>query len=313
MKVAITGATGFIGRELLKQLAYEKDYSITALTRTLERQKRLEELPNVHWLKGDLSSDTVCKHLVVHQDVVVHLAHTNSPLTSDKDIVSDAALNLSPTLTLLKAIESEGRALHFVYASSGGAIYGEPTNAVPFKESYPCLPGNSYGIQKLAVEHYLRIFSERGILSANALRMANAYGQVVIPERLQGLIGTVVYHILKGDSIHVIGNPDNVRDYLHVDDIVQAIKASMIYRNEFEIFNIGSGIGYSVKQVIDLTETILGRPIRRIHNGAAVGRYLPNWCVLNVERARAKLNWTPKIDLKTGLTRLMKEVGLIHT
>jgi len=310
MKIAITGTTGFIGRALLKTLSRDGCYEIAALTRNLERRER-DELPNVSWMRGDLRSDADCKLLVTDQDVIVHLAHTNAPLTSDKDIVSDATLNLIPTLTLLKAIESENRGVHFVYASSGGAIYGVSPDAAPFKESDPCMPASSYGIQKLAAEQYLRIFVQRGILTANALRMANAYGQVMNPERLQGLIGTVVYRILKGDPIHVIGNLTNVRDYVHMEDIVHAIRASIAYRRGFEILNIGSGTGYSVKQVIDVIESILGRPIKRIQDDVTAGRYLPNWCVLDISRARKEINWTPKIDLETGVAKLLDQVGLL--
>lgn len=313
MKVAITGATGLIGRALLNTLSREGCYKITALTRTLGERQERGELPNVRWINGDLRSDADCKLLVTNQDVVVHLAHTNSPLTSEKDIVSDATLNLVPTLTLLKAIESEQRGLHVVYASSGGAVYGGSTDKVLFKESDVCLPDSSYGIQKLTVEQYLRIFANRGILSANALRMANAYGQVLNPERLQGLIGTSVYHLLKGDPIRVIGNPENVRDYVHLDDIVNAIKASMTYRRSFRILNIGSGTGYSVKQVINLIESILGRPVERIQDSATAGQYLPSRCVLDISRAYAEINWKPKIDLTTGVTRLLNQEGLLRS
>ena len=112
MKVAITGATGLIGRALLNTLSQEGAYKITALTRTFGAREEISEFPTVRWIKGDLRSDADCKLLVTNQDVVVHLAHTNSPLTSEKDIVSDATLNLIPTLTLLKVIESERRGLH---------------------------------------------------------------------------------------------------------------------------------------------------------------------------------------------------------
>jgi UDP-glucose 4-epimerase len=313
MNVAITGATGLIGRALLNDLSHGGCYKITALTRNLGELQERGELSNVRWIKGDLRSDADCKLLVTNQDVVVHLAHTNSPLTSEKDIVSDATLNLVPTLTLLKAIESEQRGLHVVFASSGGAVYGGSTDKVLFKESDACLPDSSYGIQKLTVELYLRNFVQRGILSANALRIANAYGRVLNPERLQGLIGTSVYHLLKGDPIHVIGNPDNVRDYVHLDDIVASIKASMTYRRNFRILNIGSGIGYSVTQVINLIASILERPVERIQDNATAGKYLPNWCVLDIERAHAEINWKPKINLETGVARLLNQAGLLRS
>jgi UDP-glucose 4-epimerase len=311
MNIAITGATGLIGKALLNKLSCEPNYNITALARTLVAQQELYGLPNVRWIKGDLRSESDCKVLLKDKDVIVHLAHTNSPLTSEKDVVSDASLNLIPTLTLLKAVKNRRPRLHFIFASSGGAIYGGSKNKMLFKESDICLPDTSYGIQKLTAELYLRVYAQRHLLSAVILRIANAYGQILNPERLQGLIGASAYNLLKGYPIRLIGNPDNVRDYIHLDDIVNAIKMSIHYRKDFSVLNIGSGIGYSVKEVIDHFEKVLGHPVRRIQDKSLSGNYLTNWCVLDIKRAKKELNWEPKIDLKSGIYMLLKEIGMI--
>ncbi|KAA0242027.1 MAG: NAD-dependent epimerase/dehydratase family protein, partial [Chlorobiota bacterium] len=149
MKICITGANGLIGRSLISRLITLPSMDVTAFDRT----PAPENMP-VRWLQGDLQHEDDCARLVNGQDIIFHLAHTNSPLTSDQDMVEDTQLNLIPMLKILKAIERNGRKPHFIYPSSGGAVYGTSAVGDRFTEDERCMPMNSYGIQKLAAEHY---------------------------------------------------------------------------------------------------------------------------------------------------------------
>ena len=133
-----------------------------------------------------------------------------------------------PTLTLIEALRATGNRAHVVFASSGGAVYGDAANRRPFREDDACRPQTSYGIQKLTAEHYLRMASEHGWLTATTLRVANPYGVLLPPERRQGFIGTAVAQIRAGDPVRVFGNPANVRDYVHIADVCRAFELALV-------------------------------------------------------------------------------------
>src|SRR5260370_19846681 len=195
---------------------------------------------------GDLCSLQDCEAFLTGVDTIFYLAHTNTPITSDLDWPSDATLNLNPRLTLIQAIRKTGHQPHVIYFSSGGAVYGPNTGRVPFLESDPCHPVSSYGVQKMTGEHYLRLAALKGILRATVLRVGNAYGTLLPSQRLQGFIGLTVNNLLSGKPARVFGNPDNTRDYIHLNDICTIPPASLHPRHAFTVYNVGSGKGHTV-------------------------------------------------------------------
>lgn len=302
MKIGVTGAGGLLGGSLLAKLAVAQHVEVEALARSPVAEKRA----NVRWVVGDLDRPQDCAAFVADLDVVFHFAHKNSPLTSDSDWSSDSRLNLLPTLNLLTAIEGARRRPHVVYPSSGGAVYGVSPERIPFREESACHPGSSYGIQKLAVEHYLRIMAERNLLTATVLRIGNAYGWILPPDRLQGFIGTAVHRVLHGQPIRIVGDPHNVRDYVHVDDICVALLQAMERRAGFEVFNIGTGVGTSVSDIVSILSRRAGRPLDTSLGQIPGAERLPPWCVLNISKAARVLGWQPTISLEQGIERMFR-------
>ena len=303
MRVAVTGGSGFLGSVLTKYLA-GRGHEVRALARTLPPS----DSPGgraVTWLQGDLSSPRDAAALVADADAILHLAWTNTPLTSNAHLPSDATANLVPTLTLLEAVRVRSAPPHVVFASSGGAVYGVARDRRPLREDDPCRPESSYGIQKLMVEHYLRMAAEHRWLTAIALRMGNPYGVRLPPERLQGFIGTAVVQLLAGDPIRIFGNRANVRDYVHIADVCRAVELSLPAREPFDVFNIGSGTAHSVDEVLQLVEAVVGRPLYVRTESSAAADALPSWVVLDVAKARHQLDWVPEIGLEEGLARLI--------
>jgi UDP-glucose 4-epimerase len=293
MKICVIGADGLIGKSLIKCISVLPDIEVTAFDRN--------PAPvgiSVRWIQGDLQNPEDCIRLVYGQDVIFHLAHTNSPLTSDRDVEQDTLINLVPTLRLLKAIETVGGIPHFIYPSSGGAIYGVSASGNRFKETDPCQPLNSYGIQKLAAEHYIRLGARRGTLTATVLRIGNAYGWLLPP---------AVTRVLTGQPIRIIGNPENVRDYIHIDDVMAAFLLVMKRRIGFEIFNIGTGIGTTVKKIIEIIERTIFKEVTKKVENLESANTLPNWCILDTQKARVDINWQSKIDIEEGIRRLIEQ------
>ena len=309
MRIAVTGASGFLGNVLLPTFSGRPDVSIVALTRTLPIKGPAYHA-NVKWLQGDLASPRDCQALVSGAEVLIHLAHTNTPLTSNRDLPSDVATNAVPTVTLLQAVREAGSRPHVVYASSGGALYAPPDDARPVDESAPCSPTTSYGIQKLLGEHYLRMAAHEGWLTATVLRIGNAYGLLLPTTRTQGFIGVAVARLRDGLPIRVFGDPDNVRDYVHLDDVCRMFAAACEPRRDFSIYNVGSGRGVSVRELLSLLGTVSGRELAVEHDTPTEdATRLPHWIVLDCTSAERELGWVPQVELEDGVRRLWNDAS----
>ena len=300
MRIAVTGAQGLIGQAVIKLLSSE-GVTLTCLSR--------RDLPispeNITWLSGDLNERDVAEKIISDHDVIIHLAHESIPLTASGDLINDAQRSLYPSLQLIQAAARLGNKPYIIYLSSGGAVYGSGSGTSrPFYEADICAPIMIYGIQKHTIERYLHNAAENGILSTTILRVSNAYGALLPSERMQGLIGTSVSRIIEGKTLRLIGNPNNVRDYVHITDIAKAIQKSLVLGSNYEIINIGSGVGHSVQKMLELIIQISGYKTSVISEEVSGSNLLPDWCVLDVSKARRVLNWEPQVTLEQGITAM---------
>jgi UDP-glucose 4-epimerase len=306
MNVVITGATGFLGRSVLKALCREPGLNIRAVAR------RSGVIPDfysdrIQWLTGDLASLAFCREVVVDTDVIIHFAQSNFPLSSQSDLAVDIMSSVLPSINLLQGIVEVGSRPHLMFASSGGAIYGASDSDGHFIEDDPCLPQSAYGIQKLMIEHHIRLLSSRDQLTSSILRITNAYGVLLPIHRKQGLIGVAMARLLAHKPITIFGSPANVRDYVHLDDVFDAIRRCLSRRESHEVFNIGSGKGMSVAEVLAILERVTGLApiIESGHEANCSG--LVSRCVVNPEKAERVLNWRATIDLEEGIRMMYEE------
>ncbi|HSA06014.1 MAG TPA: NAD-dependent epimerase/dehydratase family protein [Candidatus Gastranaerophilales bacterium] len=304
MNIGITGGTGFLGAYLIKYLLNNTSYKIWGLTRNPVEETH----ENLNWIIGDLNSEYDCVTLIKNIDVLIHLAHNNSPLISNNNILSDSNLNLIPNLTLLEGIKKYGKKVHVVYISSGGTVYGHLNNYIPLKETDLCAPASSYAIQKLAVEYYLQLWSNLSHISATILRLSNPYGVLLPSSRKQGLIGVALNTLIKGEILKIYGNPQNIRDYIHLDDMCRAIEKAVNHKKKYEILNIGSGKGHSVEEITDLLEEYTNLKFKKEYINDENSRNLIDWNILDITKAGNKLGWEPEIEFNKGLQALCKEV-----
>jgi UDP-glucose 4-epimerase len=301
-RIGITGASGFLGSVLLPRLA-ARGVRVKALTRTVS--PALAHDPAVEWMQGDLLSYGDCTRFVTDVDTIVHLAHTNTPLTSTNDLPGDAATNIVPTATLLQAIRDAGTAPHLVYASTGGALYADDGRHEPFTEESPVEPATSYGIQKLTAEHYLRLGAAEGWFTATVLRIGNPYGILLPAERRQSFIGVALARLLERQPVQIFGDPRNVRDYVHLDDVMRMVERSVRGARGWTVYNVGSGEGHSVLDVLELLQAYVGVEADvRYEAESPDARRLPPWVVLDVGKAERELGWVPEIAFAAGLRTL---------
>jgi UDP-glucose 4-epimerase len=304
MRIGLTGGTGLIGHAWLQRGA-AAGAPVIGLARHLPDHPSASR--SVEWLKGDLMSYQDCCRFVREVDTVVHLAAASLPLTAGRSLPDDLSLNLFPTLNLIQAIRESGRPIHLVYASSGGQVYGRSATQVAWRETDPCQPVSAYGVQKLAAEHYLRLLAEEGVARCTVLRISNVYGAPLPPERLQGFLGIAVHELQRGRPVRLIGNPGNVRDYVHLDDVCAALDWALQRPDAGgHLFNIGSGHGHSITQLLDLLRGLWPDPIRVVtlpsHDK---DKSLIPWNVLDATQA-AHAGWRAGITMETGLRRLLQ-------
>jgi UDP-glucose 4-epimerase len=301
MLTGIAGARGSIGSYFSKYVVGQERGTVRLLVRNTADY---ESPAGAEIFCADLQSRSDCERFAADLKVIHYLAHNNTPVNSDLDLPSDALVNLVPLLNLLDAIQRLGTKPHLVYFSSGGAVYAPRADRVPYRETDPCLPLSSYGIQKLAAEQYLRLAAHKGYLTATVLRVGNAYGALLSQHRMQGLIGVAINCVMHGQSVRVFGNVNNVRDYIHLEDVSQIAVEASVPRQEFSIVNVGSGVGHSVLDVLHVIEQCHGGPIE-IRTDGQLGNWLTDWVVLDNAKAREEFGWSPAIDLSSGIAGMM--------
>src|SRR5580700_172408 len=243
MATGIAGSRGFIGSYLSRYLASKESGLLRLLARNSANS---QSHAGAEFLHGDLLSRADCERFAEGLQSIYYLAHNNSPVDSDSDLPSDALANLVPLLNLIQTIQKLGTKPHLVYFSSGGAVYAPKDDRIPFREEDRCGPLSSYGIQKLAAEEYLRLAAHKGYLTATVLRVGNAYGTPLPRYRMQGLIGVAINSILHHQPVRIFGSLNNVRDYIHLEDVCDLATRASRPRQAFDVVNVGSGSGHSV-------------------------------------------------------------------
>lgn len=298
MRCAVLGAGGFIGTNLCRALSGQVDY-LRAFGR---RQSFPEGLCGVEWMQGDFAGLTSLAAAITGCDVVFHLVNATTPASANVDKVADLNANVASTLRLLDACRETG-VRRVVFVSSGGTIYGIP-NQVPTPESSPTNPITAYGISKLAIEKYLGLYEYLHGMEYRVLRVANPFGPYQSALKSQGVVAAFLIRALSGKRIEIWGDGSIVRDYIFVDDVVDALLRVAIHEGPSRIFNIGSGEGRSLAGVIDVIEKLLGN---KISVDFRPGRLVDvPVSILDNALAQEELDWKPRISFEIGMRETIK-------
>jgi UDP-glucose 4-epimerase len=299
--VAVLGASGFMGSHLVDALL-ARGCQVRALCRSYPGLISPEAVANplLEHRPLDFGLPAGLQGLMEGVEVCFHLISTTIPAASNLDPVYDVQSNLGSTLQLLEAVRKAG-VRRIVFTSSGGTVYGQP-DTVPISEDHANNPTCSYGITKLAIEKYLGLYRKLHGLESVVLRVANPYGERQRQAAVQGAIPVFLSRALRHQPIEVWGNGNVVRDYVYVGDVVSALLAAAAYQGCHYIFNIGSGQGLSLNQLIHAIEKELGRPVRVNHQPGRDFDIPIN--VLDISLAAVELGWTPQVPFADGLSRL---------
>ncbi|MDR1280051.1 MAG: NAD-dependent epimerase/dehydratase family protein [Opitutaceae bacterium] len=294
-KILLTGACGFIGRHLLARLLQCSDYHVRCLDRF--KATWLSPASRVQFIEADFCAPHVMEEAIAGCDTIVHLISTTLPQTSNDDPAYDTQTNLIGTISMLDlAVKHKVR--RFLYASSGGTIYGNPQSDI-ISENHPTNPRCSYGIVKLAVEKYLRLYHEIHGLSTLVLRLANPFGEHQRTDNKFGVISTFCHKAVLDECIEIWGDGTVIRDFIYISDLIDALIAALTSPLTGTEINIGSGKGYSINEVIATIEKVLRRKIRT-ELLPARNFDVPK-VVLDISQAERLLRWHPRIPLEEGI------------
>lgn len=275
-------------------------YSVRIFDRpNLARFKSFRRSEPVEWVEGDFINREHVAHAVSGCDIIYHMVSTTLPRSSNENPVYDVETNVIGTLNLLEAAQ-KNRIRKFIFVSSGGTVYGIPQET-PIKETHPTEPICSYGIGKLTIEKYINLFRLLHGMEYCVLRLANPYGERQRIAAAQGAVAVFLDKALRNEVIEIWGDGSVIRDYFHVSDAVAALVKAIAYEGKQRIFNIGSGVGHSVNEILDAIETLLGVTVKRSYLPARAFDVPVN--LLDISRAAETLNWKPQVTFSEGLSR----------
>lgn len=264
MNITIIGAAGFIGTNLILDIVRNSNQQIhlTAIDRNITYFKHLIDLnlEGVEYKEADFSVEADFDEQLKDQDIVYHLASTVIPGNSNKNIPLEVEGNVVATTKMLDACVRQD-VKKVIFISSGGAVYGKK-GICPIKEDTVTYPISSYGVQKIAIEKLLYLYRYQFGLDYRIIRLANPYGPYQRPNGKLGVVTTFVYEALKGNILQVYGDGKVVRDFIFIDDAIRGIRNIANAENELRVFNLGSGIGHSVNQVIDEIKNTINSNIK---------------------------------------------------
>ena len=303
MQAVVIGASGFIGSHLVDGLL-EVGHLVRAVVRDGHGpgliSKQALEASGLTLYTADMAEvEPLCQALA-GADVVFHLANGSLPQSSNRDPARDVQINLLGGLNVLEAARQVG-AGRLVLLSSGGTVYGVPKQ-VPIPEDHFTNPICSYGITKLALEKYVALYEQLHGLKGLVLRVANPYGERQRLDSAQGVVPAFMARALRNEPLEIWGDGSTVRDFLYISDVVRALLAVANYEGSERVFNIGSGEGTSLDELVRLLEEELGYSLA-VRYKPSRGFDVPT-NVLSIDATRRCLGWSPSVSVSDGLHRL---------
>lgn len=328
-RTLVVGGLGFLGSRLVRVLCAEGRPTVV-----LDRPEASDAVVAgtgavIH--RGDFGAPFAATPAGAFRDVgaVLHYAWTNLPADAGENITADAVSNIVGSLALFDAarVGENGRGAHTIlFAGSGGTVYGRDAR-LPASEEAPPKPFCAYGVTKLAVEHYLRLHTlGRGFVApllkgrettgdmppplarGIVLRYGNPYGRTKVHSRgKQGVIDVALSRLLREEPLEIWGDGSVVRDYFHIDDLTR-ISLGVLERAPagFSVYNVGSGRGVSLKEVLQEIERVTGRTLRKVFRPARPID-VPK-IVLDVSKLERETGLRPKISLSDGIAMTWEQL-----
>ncbi len=313
MKAMVTGGAGFIGSNLVDRLLAEGwDVSVVdnlsngSLSNLDEARSNSEK--KLKFYNLDVRDPSI-EFLIEKEspEVIFHLAAQADVRVSVKDPVFDGEVNVLGTIHVLEGARKVKSPPRIVFAASGGTLYGDPDESLlPLNESVPQVPLSPYGVSKKSAIDYLACYRELHGIEFVALALANVYGPRQDPHGEAGVVAIFAELMLKGESPKIFGTGEQTRDFVFVDDVVDAFYKGST-RGGGLVINIGTKIETSVNQLFELMAESVGKNIKPNYQPKRLGELFRN--TLDNTRAQMQLGWSPFTPLADGLSRTIESIA----
>jgi UDP-glucose 4-epimerase len=297
MKVVVFGGCGFIGSHMVEKLV-EKGHEVRVFDRLNASVENISSVVNkIDLFYGDFSDEAAVKEAVTGFEVIYHLISTTFPGSTIKSGIYDVRSNLIPTINLLETAINKGTK-HIIYLSSGGTVYGHSGDIMPIKESFRTEPSALYGLSKLTIENYIKLYCTGNGTKYTIMRVSNVYGPRQNIYGIQGLIAVAIGNLIYKRPQIIWGSNEIYRDYIYIDDLIRAMYRCIESGKTNQIFNVGSGKGYSISSVLETLEKASGRKMTIITKEKRAVDVPYN--VLCIDKIKKELAWKPEITLDDG-------------
>jgi nucleoside-diphosphate-sugar epimerase len=314
-KILITGASGFIGTNLVSYLKCI-DCQIIRLSRhTLPHLSNSQA--TIYDIKGDINDETLWHRLFTGHtiDFIFHLAAQTNAYSAAQHPLEDLQTNITSLLTLLEEIRHSNTHPHLVFASTATAFGLTPSH--PINESYADHPITLYDINKQTAEQYLHFYTSQQWLNACSLRLPNIYGSINTSKTQgRGLINNIILQALKGHDLTLYNDGHYLRDFLYIEDVIHAFLLAGCHTKEAqgEFFLLGSGQTYTLNDAFELIKQITKKEagihinIKQVTPPEAASAIEFRHYLADYQKFNTLTHWTPKYTLHEGLTKLVKQL-----
>lgn len=306
--ILVTGAAGFIGKSLIRALV-NCNYNVYALD-ICDFPEELKEFElQINWLKFNftdcINQNNFIRDKLGNMDCAFHFATTLFPAESKDNIEKDCFDNVYCTVEFFSQLYQSG-CKKIIYASSAGTVYGfnHEDKDVYFQENHEKKPVISYGLTKSVCEEYLKLLSSKYGKNSLSFRISNPYGEEQKLTGNQGVIPIFMNRISKNMEIAITSHVNSKRDYIYIDDLIQALIRGITYEGNEKVLNLCSGEGYSINEIIQKISFILKK--KAILNKNVKPSDIIDSVLVSNNKIIKELNWEPKVSLDEGLMKIAK-------
>ena len=295
-KVLVTGGGGFIGSNLVRRLLKEGN-NVTVLDNFMSGYRsNLDPFPAVRLIEGDIRDKTVVEIAMEGAEVVFHLAASVGNKRSIDQPIIDAEINVLGTINVLEAARKAG--VRKIVASSSAGIFGE-LKTMPIKEDHPIEPDSPYGCTKLCEEKLCLSYAKLYDIEAVCLRYFNVYGPNQRFDAYGNVIPIFVFRMLRNESLLIYGDGEQTRDFVHVDDVVQAnIKAADTI-GVSGAFNIASSTRVTINRLVEMIIKDNNNAIKIEHGSERPGDVRHS--LADISLAHKSIGYSPSVNLESGI------------
>jgi UDP-glucose 4-epimerase len=300
-KVLILGANGFLGSHVTGWLA-AKGYPLRLFDLGFHRSPQLDTAAEAEIVEGNFMNPADVSRALEGVDMVLHFISTTVPATSINNPMVEVETNVTASAKLLDLMVE--KSVRFIgFPSSGGTIYGESN--YEHREKDILRPSCPYGLGKALIEDIIHFYSDYRGISYQIWRISNAYGDTTRLHMMQGVIDAFLQKIKAGERLTLWGDGSAVRDFIFIDDLVAAIGGMIESGVKNQVVNIGSGVGSSIHQVLDVMRAVVGHnfAVDTVESYAGIKRAL-----LNIEKINQLTGWQPSYTLETGIAEAWRRL-----